>query len=151
LTVTHSTFTGNQAIGAEVSSGNGGGAFGGAIANRGGSQATVSHSTFDGNQALGGAGGVGGNGGNGQGGGIWIGGPNPLNGTPSTLTLVHSTIVNNRADGGVAGSGGSAGLGQGGGIYIVPGGTVCVDRVTDITDNHASTSDDDVFGILCFI
>jgi hypothetical protein len=26
-----------------------------------------------------------------------------------------------------------------------------VDLVTDITHNHASTSDDDVFGVLCFI
>ena len=40
---------------------------------------------------------------------------------------------------------------MGGGIYIVAGGTVCVDLVTDITDNHASTSDDDVFGDLCFV
>jgi hypothetical protein len=98
-----------------------------------------------------GAGGLGGNGGNGQGGGIWNGLPNPVSGTPSTLTIVDSTVVNNRADGGVAGSGGGAGLGQGGGVYIVAGGTVCVDLVTHITDNHASTSDDDVFGVWCFI
>jgi hypothetical protein len=95
--------------------------------------------------------GVRGNGGNGQGGGIWIGSPNPLTGTPSTLTVVDSTIVNNRADGGAAGSEGSPGRGQGGGIFIVSGGTVCVDLVTAITDNHASTGDDDVFGVLCFI
>jgi len=93
----------------------------------------------------------GGNGGNGQGGGIWNGPPNPLDGTPSTLTVVQSTIINNRADGGAAGSAGSPGFGQGGGIYIVPGGTVCVDLVTDITHNHASTSDEDAFGVLCFI
>jgi hypothetical protein len=74
-----------------------------------------------------------------------------LSGTPSTLTIVHSTIVNNRADGGAAGSGGSPGLGQGGGVYIVAGGTVCVDLVTHITPNHATTSYDDVFGVLCFI
>src|SRR5262245_22286849 len=93
----------------------------------------------------------GGNGGNGQGGGIWNGSPSPVGGTPSTLTIVGSTLVNNRADGGAAGSAGSAGLGQGGGIYILPGGTVSVDLVTDITGNHASTSDDDVFGVLSFI
>jgi hypothetical protein len=46
-----------------------------------------------------------------------------------------------------AGSGGSDGQGVGGGVYIVPGGTVCA-RHTRITGNHASTSDDDVFGDL---
>src|SRR5262249_30377419 len=123
------------------------------IANDLGSTGTISYTTFVQNQATGGAGGLGGSGGNGQGGGIWNGSPDPLRGTPSTLTIVHSTIVNNRADGGAAGSAGSAGRGQGGGIYIVPdvGGTVCVDRVKQITHNHASDSDDDVFGILCFI
>ena len=50
-----------------------------------------------------------------------------------------------------AGIGGSDGQGVGGGIYIVASGTVCVDLVTNITHNHASTSDDDVFGVLCFI
>jgi hypothetical protein len=39
----------------------------------------------------------------------------------------------------------------GGGIYITPGGFVYVDRWTVIDDNEASTSDDDVFGDLCFI
>jgi hypothetical protein len=28
---------------------------------------------------------------------------------------------------------------------------VCVDRMTHIRNNHASTSDDDVFGELCLI
>src|SRR5262249_11777898 len=42
LTVAHTTFLGNQAIGADASAGDGGRAFGGgAISNRGGSQATV--------------------------------------------------------------------------------------------------------------
>jgi energy-coupling factor transporter ATP-binding protein EcfA2 len=103
------------------------------------------------NQAIGGAGGVGGSGGNGQGGGIWNGTPNPSTGAASILTVRGSTIVGNRADGGAAGVGGSDGQGVGGGIYIVPGGTVCVDLATVITDNDASDSDDDVFGNLCFI
>jgi hypothetical protein len=124
---------------------------GGGIVNDLGATGAVSYTTLVQNQATGGAGGVGGNGGNGQGGGIWNGFPNPLGGTPSTLTIVHSAIVNNRADGGAAGSAGSAGLGQGGGIYIIPGGTVCVDLVTNVTNNHASDSDEDVFGDLCFI
>jgi hypothetical protein len=70
-----------------------------------------------------------------------------LSGTPSTLTVVDSTVADNGADGGAAGSGGSAGLGQGGGVYVVPGGSVCVDVVTHLTHNHASSSDDDIFGV----
>jgi hypothetical protein len=35
----------------------------------------------------------------------------------------------------------------GGGVYIVPGGTVYADH-TKIKHNHASDSDDDVFGSL---
>jgi uncharacterized protein (TIGR03118 family) len=131
--------------------GNGGLGSGGGIALDLGATGTVSHTSLVENQASGGAGGVGGNGGNGQGGGIWNGPANPLDGTPSTLSIDHSSIVNNRADGGASGSAGGPGFGHGGGIYIVPGGTVCVDLVTQITRNHASTSDDDVFGILCFI
>jgi hypothetical protein len=34
---------------------------------------------------------------------------------------------------------------------IFSGGIVCLDLVTNITGNYASTSDDDVFGGLCFI
>jgi uncharacterized protein (TIGR03118 family) len=131
--------------------GNGGLGTGGGLVLDLGATGTVSHTSLVGNQATGGAGGVGGNGGNGQGGGIWIGGTNPVGGTPSTLTIVDSTIVNNRADGGAAGSEGSPGLGQGGGLYIVAGASVYVDQVTHITGNHASTSDDEVFGILLFI
>jgi hypothetical protein len=55
--------------------------------------------------------------------------------------------VFNQAEGG-AGEGGSAGLGQGGGLYLTPGGIACADLRTAILANHASTSDDDVFGDL---
>jgi hypothetical protein len=41
-----------------------------------------------------------------------------------------------------------AGLGQGGGLYLTPGGVACADLATAIFANHASTSDDDVFGDL---
>ncbi|HJZ56173.1 MAG TPA: hypothetical protein VKE74_14500 [Gemmataceae bacterium] len=97
------------------------------------------------NRAIGGAG-NGGNGGDGQGGGIFNGAPNPF-GTPS-LTLLGSIVAFNQADGGAAGSGGSAGLGVGGGLYLSPGGVASADPWTLIFANHASTSDDDVFGIL---
>jgi uncharacterized protein (TIGR03118 family) len=159
LDVVHSQLVLNQATGGAggdrgiggLLGGNGGLGTGGGIALDLGATGTVSHTSLVENQARGGAGGVGGNGGNGQGGGIWNGPPNPLDGTPSMLSIDHSTIADNRADGGAAGSAGSAGLGQGGGIYIVPGGTVSVDLATDIADNHATTSDDDVFRILSFI
>ena len=54
----------------------------------------------------------------------------------------------NRAVGGAAGDGGTAGLGQGGGLYLSPGGVASADPLTAILFNYASTSDDDVFGVL---
>src|SRR5204863_5120195 len=97
-------------------------------------------------RAIGGAGGTADSGGTGLGGGIFNGGPSSV-GTPS-LTLRRSLVVFNQAAGGAAGVGGSAGLGQGGGLYLTPGGFACADLATAILANHASTSDDDVFGIL---
>jgi hypothetical protein len=141
--VTHSTFLGNQAIGGAGTTGGAG--QGGGIVNLNGGILTVTDSVIALNRAIGGAGNAG-NGGNGQGGGIFNGGPSPF-GTPS-LTLLRSIVPLNRADGGTAGSSGSAGLGQGGGLYLTPGGVACADLVTAILANHASTSDDDVFGSL---
>jgi hypothetical protein len=48
----------------------------------------------------------------------------------------------------LAGSGGGAGQGVGGGVYFADGGVVCLDAYTQahMTKNHASTSNDDVFG-----
>jgi hypothetical protein len=92
----------------------------------------VVDSVLAGNQALGGSGGPGGNGGNGLGGGLY-------NDATSQATLSGSLIVDNQADG----------QGLGGGVYIAAGGMVCADSDTLITGNHASTSDDDVFGDLC--
>lgn len=63
----------------------------------------------------------------------------------TTLTLLASTINGNRADGG---AGPITGKGVGGGLYITLGGEVYVDQLTLIFANDASTSDDDVFGIL---
>jgi hypothetical protein len=142
-TVARSTLLGNQAIGgAGITAGNG---QGGSIANLFGGVLTVSDSLIAINRAIGGAG-DGGNGGNGQGGGIFNGGPSPA-GAPSRLTLQRSLVVRNRAEGG-ASNGGSPGLGQGGGLYLSPGGIASVDPLTFIFANDASTSDDNVFGIL---
>jgi hypothetical protein len=142
-TVTHSIIVGNQAIGGAGATGGIG--QGGGIATLNGGTLTVSDSLIALNRAIGGAGGAG-NGGNGQGGGIFNGGPSPV-GTPS-LTLHRSLVVFNQADGGAADDGGSAGLGLGGGLYLALGGIACADPQTVILANDASTSDDDVFGIL---
>lgn len=137
------TLLGNQAIGGAGPTGGTG--KGGGIENENGGVLTVSHSLIARNRAVGGAGHTG-NGGDGYGGGIFVGGPSPV-GTPS-LTLYRSLVAFNRADGGAAGTGGSAGLGQGGGLYIAPGGLASADPWTFVFGNDASTSDDDVFGIL---
>ena len=142
--VDHSTLLGNRAVGGAGPTGGNG--QGGGVANLNGGVLTVSDSVIARNRAVGGAGGVGGNGGNGQGGGLFVGGPVPA-GTPS-LTLLRSLVTFHRATGGGAGAGGSAGLGQGGGVYIAPGGLASADAWTLVVANDASTSDDDVFGLL---
>ena len=141
-TVAYSIILGNQAIGGAGATGGNG--QGGGIANPFGGVLTVSNSLIARNRVVGGAG-DGGNGGNGQGGGIFNGGPSPV-GTPS-LTLQRSLVVFNRADGGAT-VGGSAGSGVGGGLYLSLGGVASADPWTFIFANDASTSDDDVFGVL---
>jgi hypothetical protein len=141
--VTDSTLLGNQAVGGAGTTGGTG--QGGGIANLNGGILTVTNSLIALNQAIGGAG-YGGNGGDGKGGGIFNGEPNQT-GAPR-LTLQGSLVVLNRAEGGAAAGGGSAGLGQGGGLYIAAGGLASADRWTLIFANDASTSDDDVLGVL---
>ena len=102
---------------------------------------TVTDCTFTHNRAIGGTGGLGGNGGAGLGGGIY-------EDALSRLTLTGDTIDRNHAIGGAAGAGGSDGQGIGGGLYLAPGGFACADLLTVIAGNHATTSDDDVFGVL---
>jgi hypothetical protein len=65
----------------------------------------------------------------------------------TTLTLQGSLVALNRAVGG-AGDVGSGGPGQGGGLYLASGGVATADPLTVILFNDASSSDDDVFGIL---
>ena len=105
------------------------------------------------NLAQGGAGAAGGNGGNGLGGGIC----NFYDGTPPvpspSLTLLATNVIANRAIGGAGGPGGAAGLGQGGGLYndSAHGAVVSMDTFTKIKGNEATTSDDDIFGIVTLI
>ena len=140
--VDHSTILGNQAIGGAGATGGNG--EGGGIANHNGGTLTVSDSLIALNRAIGGAG-DGASGGNGLGGGIFNGGAIPIG--PASLTLQRCLITLNQADGGVAASGGSPGQGLGGGVYLALGGIASED-LTAILANDASTSDDDVFGIL---
>lgn len=140
--IDNSTLLGNRAVGGAGATGGNG--QGGGIANLYGGVLTVSNSLIAMNRAIGGVG-DGGDGGNGQGGAIFNGGPSPV-GTPS-LKLERSLIALNRADGGAAVNGGATGQGHGGGLYLTAGGDAIAD-FTAILANDASTSDDDVFGIL---
>jgi hypothetical protein len=79
-------------------------------------------------------------GGNGFGGGVYV--------AVGTATLRASEINGNLALGGEGDDGGADGQGVGGGVYIAPGVSACADLLTIIDGNHASTSDDDVFGTL---
>ena len=119
--------------------GDGGDAWGGGLATLLGATLTVTHSSVDHNRTVGGAAGSSGNGGDGYGAGIYVD-------ALSTLTLTRVRVEHNVARGGDAGTGGSDGDGVGGGVYNA-GDTVDADH-TKIKHNHASTSDDDVFGSL---
>jgi hypothetical protein len=140
-TVAHSTLTGNQAVGGAGPTGGTG--QGGGISNENGGVLTVTDSAILLNRAVGGAGS--GSGGSGLGGGIFNA-PSTAFGV-TTLTLRGSLVALNRAVGG-AGDGGSDGPGQGGGLYLASGGVAAADPLTVVLFNDASSSDDDVFGIL---
>jgi hypothetical protein len=107
----------------------------------------VSDSTINSNQATGGAGGdsdggEGGNGGDGHGGGLFVD-------TLSVLTIDDSTVIHNKAIGGEEGSGlsdGSEGQGLGGSAYLAGPGSSR--RNTRIAHNFASTSGDNVYGLI---
>jgi hypothetical protein len=148
-TITDIELTSNQAIGGDGGVGaNGGNGWGGGIAVGGRTlyagpdddSVTLSGSTISHNQATGGNGGVGGTGGNGSGGGVFIGASQGTF-TPR-LTVLASTITKNQANGGGEDDG-AFGLGVGGGVYNL--GTFTFDVFTDISKNHASTSNDDIF------
>jgi fibronectin-binding autotransporter adhesin len=134
LFVSDSTLTNNRAIGGAGSVGGFG--RGGGIDNAGRATATIIGTLIADNQAVGGSGTV--TGGDGIGGGLY-------NEVRSDVTLRGCTVTSNQA---LGGSGPTAGRGIGGGIYNTPGGTVWVDVLTLIFANNASTSEDDVFGIL---
>src|SRR5262245_9687000 len=135
LTVEGSSITHNAAQGgAAGAGGSAGSGAGGGLWNGGTASALdteISH-----NLALGGDGADGGVGGDGLGGSVF-------NDAGSSLLLNGCTVTANHANGGEGGEGGSDGQGIGGGVYNL--GSLDFDALTLIFDNHASTSDDDVF------
>ena len=67
-------------------------------------------------------------------------------GPDSLLRYIRGLVRPSEQDGGsgAAGTGGNAGLGIGGGIYNL--GTFDLDAASAIHGNHASASDDNIFG-----
>jgi hypothetical protein len=63
----------------------------------------------------------------------------------SSVSVTASGVINNRAQGGEGEDGGSDGQGIGGGVYNL--GLFTFDVATVIAHNHASTSNDDTFGV----
>lgn len=145
LTLRDCVLTDNEAVGGAGAVG--GVARGGAISDAGGPtlatggiSTTVIDSLVTDNLAQG-ADGSAGNGGNGLGGGLFVD-------AHANLTLKGDTVTGNQAIGGIGAVGFINGKGQGGGIYIAAGGSACADDATIIEGNSASTSDDDIFGVL---
>ena len=151
VTVSNTTINQNQAIGGAGGAGaNGGSGVGGGInvgtgfilfAAPDNCSLTLTNSTLFGNQAVGGAGGSGGNGGNGSGGGVSV-----LTG--SSASIDPTFITANAALAGFAGSGGLSGQGVGGGLSIDTAASVTLSKSSKVIFNFASTSDDNIFGIL---
>jgi hypothetical protein len=149
-TVSQVLIMGNEATGGRgVQGGNGGDAQGGGVFTGRTfftvATLTLADSTVWNNQAIGGDGAFGGNG---LGGGIFNG--NTLPGfAPPILTVINSLVTFNQATGGKGSAGGGDGQGIGGGIYNV--GTFFLDALSVVRFNHASTSDDDIFGSFVLI
>jgi hypothetical protein len=138
LSLTSSTLTGNVAQGgAGGNMGTCGDGVGGAMLVLAG-DATLSNCTLACNAAIGGNGS---SGGDGFGGGLFVD-------AHATLNLLRSTVTGNEAIGGAGATGFSDGQGTGGGLYLAPGATACANGATVIDANSASTSYDDVFGLL---
>jgi hypothetical protein len=96
------------------------------------SDIVMSHCTMLANVAQGGPAGSGASAGNGLGGGLFVGG--------GTAEVDHTWVIANQARGGASGEG------IGGGVYIDASASVRLASSTLVTHNHASTSNDDIFG-----
>jgi len=135
----------NEAVGG--SGALGGAAHGGGISTEGGPTlttggiSTLFNYCFTADNLAQGGNGSAGNGGDGLGGSLFVD-------AHAVLTLMGSTVICNDAIGGTGASGFSDGKGQGGGVYVATGGTAREDEETLIALNLATTSNDDVFGVL---
>jgi hypothetical protein len=110
--------------------------FGGGLFVDGGT-ASLLATAIDHNRAFGGDGDAGSNGGNGLGGVVYV--------AIGTVIVSASEISYNQALGGLGDGDGMDGLGVGGNVYTL--GTFLADAATVIRHNHASTSNDDCFGV----
>jgi hypothetical protein len=160
-TLTRTSISGNTATGGAGAAGAaggdalGGGIFNGRLAGIGPDPAlsavlTLDASSVSDNLATGGTGGVGGDGGNAFGGGIANANPAPVSDSP-ILTLLGTSVLFNQANGGAPGILGILGIGQGGGLYNQPGAVASADVFSKIKFNTASTSNDDIFGVVTAI
>jgi hypothetical protein len=104
------------------------------------SSVVVSNCLIVGNTAQGGTAGSSAVGGDGLGGGIFVG--------SGTAALKGVLVSGNQAHGGVDSQQNTTGQGLGGGVYVDPSATVTAMAETIITGNHASKSNDDVFGTI---
>jgi hypothetical protein len=145
-TINNSTIDHNQAIGgAGEAGGKGAAGRGGGLATHLGGSLVVKNCTVAHNRAGGGEGRVRGNGGNGLGGGIYNDGSTAVG--ISSLSVTGSSITYNVADGGEEFVGRDDGQGIGGGLYLAAGGIVGIDTTTVVKKNHASTSNENIFGV----
>jgi hypothetical protein len=135
LSLSGCTLDHNQAIGGDSNTGSGGDGWGGGLIAFAGT-VTMSNTTLDHNEAKGGDGLGGGNGGNGYGGGIYLA-------SGASVSLAACTVTNNQALGGKGIGGGADGQGIGGGVYDL--GSFTYDLATIIANNHASTSNNDIY------
>jgi hypothetical protein len=149
VSATNTTFAGNLAQGGAGAAGaNGGNGLGGAISlaigsllgSSDASSLALSGSTLTGNTAQGGAGGSKANGGAGWGGGLFAA-------AGGSAFIQQTSVTANTAMGGLAGTGGSDGDGVGGGLYVATGATVTLKK-SHARGNSASTSNNDIYGIV---
>ena len=106
------------------------------------SSVSLSNSVLSLNLAQGGASGSRAIGGSGEGGGIFVG-------AAGSASLDQTDILLDLAQGGLGYDGGANGEGTGGGLYVTTGGTVTLKKST-VAFNFASTSNNDIYGVVIY-
>jgi len=103
----------------------------------------VSNCQVIGNMAQGGTAGSSAVGGDGLGGGLFAG--------SGTVMIDAALVSGNQSQGGADSQGSTSGNGLGGGVYVDPAATVTANARTTMVGNHASKSNDDVFGTITIV